>query len=109
MATTPIRDLLILLGVVGVMGMPYMTLMPVFAAQVHGRGADTLGIVFGGVGLGVLTSALFLAQGKNISGRGRVIVFATLGFGLGLVCFTASQMFWLSGCFLSEWAMAGWC
>ena len=96
MATTPIRDLLILLGVVGVMGMPYMTLMPVFAAQVHGSGADTLGIMFGAVGLGALTGALFLAQRKNIIGLGRVIVFATLGFGVGLVCFTASQMFWLS-------------
>jgi MFS family permease len=57
LATTPIRDLLILLGVVGVMGMPYMTLMPVFAAQVHGSGADTLGIMFGAVGLGALTGA----------------------------------------------------
>ena len=28
------------LGVVGVMGMPYMTLMPVFAAHVHRSGAD---------------------------------------------------------------------
>jgi MFS family permease len=96
MATTPIRDVLILLGVVGVMGMPYMTLMPVFAAQVHGSGADTLGIMFGAVGLGALLGALFLAQRKNIIGLGRVIVFATLGFGAGLVCFTVSQMFWLS-------------
>jgi MFS family permease len=96
MAITPIRDLLILLGVVGVMGMPYMTLMPVFAAQVHGSGADTLGIMFGAVGLGALTGALFLAQRKNIIGLGRVIVFATLGFGVGLVCFTVSQTFWLS-------------
>jgi MFS family permease len=96
MATMPIRDLLILLGVVGVMGMPYMTLMPVFAAQVHGSGADTLGIMFGAVGFGALAGALFLAQRKNIVGLGRVIVFATLGFGAGLVCFTVSQMFWLS-------------
>jgi MFS family permease len=96
MATTPIRDLLILLGVVGVMGMPYMTLMPVFAAQVHGSGADTLGIMFGAVGLGALMGALFLAQRKNIVGLGRVIVFATVGFGAGLICFTVSQVFWLS-------------
>jgi len=95
-ATTPIRDLLILLGVVGVMGMPYMTLMPVFAAQAHGSGADTLGIMFGAVGFGALIGALFLAQRKNIVGLGRVIVFATLGFGAGLVCFTVSKLFWLS-------------
>jgi MFS family permease len=96
MATTPIRDLLILLAVVGVMGMPYMTLMPVFAAQVHRSGADTLGIMFGAVGLGALAGALFLAQRKSIIGLGRVIVSATLGFGTCLVCFTVSPMFWLS-------------
>jgi MFS family permease len=96
MTTTPIRDLLILLGVVGVMGMPYMTLMPVFAAHVHGSGADTLGIMYGAVGFGALMGALFLAQRKNIIGLGRVIVFATLGFGVGLICFTVSQVFWLS-------------
>jgi len=96
LATTPIRDLLILLGVVGVMGMPYMTLMPVFAAHVHRSGADTLGSMFGAVGLGALIGALFLAQRKNIIGLGRVIVIATLGFGLGLILFTVARLFWLS-------------
>lgn len=95
-ATTPIRDLLILLGVVGVMGMPYMTLMPVFAAHVHRSGADTLGMMFGAVGLGALIGALFLAQRKNIIGIGRVIVVAALGFGLGLILFTVARLFWLS-------------
>jgi MFS family permease len=95
-ATAPIRDVLILLGVVGVMGMPYMTLMPVFAAQVHGRGADTLGIMFGAVGLGALVGALFLAQRRSIIGLGQVIVSATLAFGTCLVCFTVSPVFWLS-------------
>src|SRR5262245_33219514 len=95
-ATAPIRDLLILLGVVGVMGMPYMTLMPVFAAQVHRSGADTLGLMFGAVGLGALFGALFLARRKNIIGLGRVIVFATVGFGAGLVWFTIAPVFWLS-------------
>jgi MFS family permease len=95
-ATTPIRDLLILLAVVGVMGMPYMTLMPVFAAHVHRSGADTLGIMFGAVGLGALIGALFLAQRKNIIGLGRVIASASVAFGTCLVCFTVSPVFWLS-------------
>ena len=96
LATTPIRDLLILLGVVGFMGMPYMTLMPVFAANVHKSGADALGLMYGAVGLGAVIGALFLAQRKNIIGIGRVIVVATLLFGLGLMVFTVSHPFWLS-------------
>ena len=94
--TAPIRDLLILLGVVGVMGMPYMTLMPVFAAHAHRSGADALGIMFGAVGLGALIGALYLAQRKSIIGLGRVIVVATVGFGVGLMVFTVAQVFWLS-------------
>ncbi len=96
LATTPIRDVLLLLGVVGFMGMPYMTLMPVFAAHVHKSGADALGLMFGAVGSGALIGALFLAQRKNIVGLGRVIVSATIGFGLGLILFTLAQPFWLS-------------
>ena len=96
LATTPIRDILILLGVLGLMGMPYMTLMPVFAAHVHNGGANALGLMFGAVGLGALIGALFLAQRKNIIGLGRVIVAATLGFGIGLISFTVARVFWLS-------------
>ena len=73
-----------------------MTLMPVFAAQVHRSGADTLGLMFGAVGLGALIGALFLAQRKNIIGLGRVIVIATLAFGAGLILFTVARLFWLS-------------
>ena len=96
LATTPIRDVLILLGVVGFMGMPYMTLMPVFAAQIHKSGADALGLMFGAVGLGALIGALFLARRENIIGLGRIIVIATLAFGFGLILFTISHLFALS-------------
>jgi MFS family permease len=96
LATTPIRDVLLLLCVVGFMGMPYMTLMPVFAAHIHKSGADTLGLMFGAVGLGALAGALYLAQRKNIVGLGRVIVIATVAFGIGLMLFTLAQPFWLA-------------
>src|SRR5262249_2713293 len=94
--TTPIRDLLLLLGVIGVMGMPYITLMPVFAADVHKSGADALGVMMGAVGLGALIGALSLAWRKSILGLGRVIAIATAGFGLALIAFTVSKIFWVS-------------
>jgi MFS family permease len=100
-ATTPIRDLLVLLGVVGVMGMPYITLMPVFAADVHRSGADALGIMMGAIGLGALIGALSLARRKSILGLGRVIALSTLSFGAGLLLFTISELFWLSLLFLT--------
>jgi MFS family permease len=108
-ATTPIRDLLILLGVVGVVGMPYMMLMPVFAAHVHGSGADALGMMFGAVGVGALIGALFLAQRKNIIGLGRVIVIATVGFGVGLIVSRWRECFGFRSYFSSVSAVVGWC
>ena len=96
LATVPIRDILLLLGLVGFMGMPYITLMPVFAAKVHGSGADALGLMLGAVGFGALIGALFLARRATVLGLGRVIVVATLGFGIGLIVFTFSRIFWLS-------------
>src|SRR5213594_839542 len=100
--TTPIRDLLLLLGLVGFLGMPYMTLMPIFAGGIHQGGADALGLMMGSVGLGALTGALFLAQRGQVRGLGKIIVATTLGFGLGLILFTVSRSFWLSMVILLE-------
>jgi MFS family permease len=96
LATAPIRDLLLLLGVIGVMGMPYITLMPVFASDIHKGGADALGMMMGAIGSGALIGALSLARRKSIIGLGRVIALATLGFGVALVAFTVSERLWLS-------------
>lgn len=96
LATAPIRDLLLLLGVIGVMGMPYITLMPVFASDIHKGGADALGMMMGAIGSGALIGALSLARRKSIIGLGRVIAIATLGFGVALVAFTVSERLWLS-------------
>ena len=92
----PIRTLLLLLGAVGLLGMPYITLMPVFAAKVHKGGADALGLMMGAVGLGALTGALFLARRKELLGIGRIIVATTVGFGLGLVAFSYAPAFSVS-------------
>jgi MFS family permease len=97
----PIRDVLILLAVIGFMGMPYITLMPVFAAQIHRSGADALGLMFGAVGVGAVAGALFLAQRQSVIGLGRVMVVATVCFGAGLMLFTVSHRFSVSLLLLS--------
>ena len=99
-ATEPIRDTLLLLAVVGFMGMPYITLMPVFAADIHQGGANALGLMMGAVGAGALIGALSLAWRKSVIGLGRVIATATIGFGAALVAFTLAKWFWLTLLFL---------
>jgi MFS family permease len=96
LAISPIKHLLLLLGLVGFMGMPYITLMPVFAAEIHRGGADALGLMMGAVGLGALVGALFLARRAQVLGLGRIIVAAALTFGIGLIVFSFSSAFRLS-------------
>jgi MFS family permease len=94
--SAPIRTLLLLLGLVSFMGMPYSVLLPIFAADVLGAGPITLGLLSGATGVGALAGALYLAARQSVLGLGRVIVVATITFGLALVGFALSSVIWLS-------------
>jgi MFS family permease len=96
----PIRAILILLGVMSFVGMPYAVLMPVFADQILHGGARGLGILMGATGIGALLGAASLAAKVGIKGLGKVIYFCAGGFGVSLILFSFSRMFWLSTLFL---------
>jgi MFS family permease len=92
----PIRTILMLFAVVSLMGMPFVVLMPVFAATVLHGGPHTLGFLMGAMGVGALASALSLAVRRNVRGLIRMIPVAAGVFGLGLIGFGLSSTFWLS-------------
>ena len=94
--TRPVRGLLMLLGLVSLMGMPYAVLMPIFADRILHGGADALGLLMGASGLGALIGALTLAARSDIHGLGRWVAYASGNFGIGLVLFSLSTSFWLS-------------
>lgn len=98
--TKPVRALLLLLGLVSLMGMPYAVLMPIFADKYLGGSSSTLGFLMGASGLGALTAALVLASRKEVFGLGRWIMFACGGLGLSLILFSLSRNFYLSLVFL---------
>ena len=92
----PIRVLLLLIALVSLTGMPYTVLMPVFARDVLQGNAHTLGFLFGAVGAGAFTGALFLASRKTVLGLGRWIAKAATIFSLGLLFFSFSRNLYLS-------------
>lgn len=92
----PIRNMLLLLGVVSLVGMPYTVLMPVFAKDVLHGNSQTLGFLMAGVGCGAILGALYLASRKNALGLEKIIPVATTIFGVGLVIFSLSKTFVLS-------------
>jgi len=92
----PVRNILLLFALVSLMGMPYVVLMPVFAAQVLHGGAHTLGFLMGAAGIGALISALSLVLRKSVRGLLKMIPIAASMFGVGLICFGLSRYVWLS-------------
>jgi len=96
----PVRALLLLLGMNSLLGMPYVVLMPIFADQILHGGARGLGFLMGASGVGALSGALSLARRQGLRGLGRWIAFATAGFGLSLILFSQSRVFWLSAALL---------
>ena len=94
--TGPIRSLLLLLGLVSLVAMPYTVLMPVFADKVLHGGARGLGILMGATGVGALLGALTLASRTGVRGLGRWVAYSCGGFGVSLILFSFSRDFWLS-------------
>lgn len=92
----PVRILLLLVAVVGTMGMPYATLMPVIAREVLHGGPHTLGILMTAPGVGALAGTLYLASRRTVLGLGYVIMFATVSASLGLIAFSMSRTLWVS-------------
>src|SRR6202789_3305649 len=94
--TAPIRALLLLLGLVSLVGMPYVVLMPIFADKILHGGAQGLGILMGSTGVGALLGALTLAFREGVKGLGRWVAWCCAGFGASLAVFAMSHMFWVS-------------
>jgi MFS family permease len=99
-STRPVRALMLLLGLVSLMGMPYAVLMPILADKVLHGGASGLGILMGATGIGALFGAMTLAIREDVRGLGKWIAYTCAGFGVSLILFGESRSFWLSAIFL---------
>ena len=121
---TPLRAIFLLLGLLSIFGIPYGTLMPVFAdslasdaeghtvraierphsvtsateptSQTSAAGARIYGFLLAATGTGALCGALFLASRSSIVGLGRVIAFNATMFAVSVVIFAFSRWLWLS-------------
>ncbi|MGE0404852.1 MAG: MFS transporter [Candidatus Korobacteraceae bacterium] len=92
----PIRSILLLLATVGLFGMPYSVLLPVFAGTILHGGPKTLGLLMGAAGIGAVVGVLQLAARRSVLGLGRVIASTAALFGAALIAFAFSRSLWLS-------------
>jgi MFS family permease len=91
-----IRSVIAVIALVCLVGVPYTVLMPVYAAEILGGGAHTLGFLMTATGGGALLGALWLASRRNIAGLTRNIAVAGAVFSVGLMAFALSRVMWLS-------------
>jgi MFS family permease len=92
----PIRLILILLGLVSLMGMPYAVLMPIFATDILKGGPQVFGLLMSSTGIGAVIGAAYLASRKTVIGLAGQIAGAAAVFGAALAAFSLSRSLWLS-------------
>lgn len=93
---TPIKSIILLLGLISLIGMPYTVLMPVFAKEILHGGSHTFGFLMGASGTGALIGAIYLASRRSVLDLEKIIPLSAGMFGFGLVTFSLSRLFLLS-------------
>ena len=94
-----------LIAVFSLVGIPYISLIPVFAGEIFNTGPRGLGFLVGASGIGALIAALGLAAAGNINNKSRFMSAAALCFSIALISFAVSKIFLLS---LVVIAACGW-
>lgn len=100
-----VSRILLLVAMFSLLGIPHITLLPVFAEDILNVGPRGLGILAGASGVGALTAALFIAFKGEIEKKGRLMSVAGLIFGAALLFFSMSSNYLASAITL---VFAGW-
>jgi MFS family permease len=100
-----IRILLALTASFSLFAIPFVTLLPVFAAEILKVGAKGLGFLAGSAGLGAFAAAMALAYRGKVSRQLRFMKTTAVVFPAALFMFSFSLNFYVSAAML---ALAGW-
>jgi predicted MFS family arabinose efflux permease len=88
------------MGLIVFLGMPYTTIMPVFADTILKAGPKGMGWLMGAGGVGATLAALLLASWKKTETLPRVMVLSTIGMAVMLSAFAFSTDLRLSMAFI---------
>jgi MFS family permease len=88
--SVPIRYLVLNLAMYTLLGMSYVTLMPVFAKDILHGNSGTQGLLMSTVGIGALVGSMFLASRKNIRGMAQRLFALGATYSVVLIAFAFS-------------------
>ena len=94
--TRPIRLFLALVALISLTASPYTVLMPIFARDVFGGDAHTLGFLVGCAGLGAVIGTAFLTTRPNVFELSKLVPFTSAAAGIALMLVGLSKIYWLT-------------
>jgi MFS transporter, DHA1 family, staphyloferrin A biosynthesis exporter len=83
-----------------VLGMPFVSLMPMFAIDVFHGSAKTQGMLLAMLGVGALAGALGMASLRRRKAGGKLLIAGAVGFGIALIFFALSPVLWMAMAFV---------
>ena len=96
---------IILISIFSLLGMPFITLLPVFAGEIFRTGPQGFGFLVGATGAGALSAALILAFREDIEDKNGFMALSAISFSFALLAFSVSKTLYLSLILL---ACTGW-
>jgi len=96
----PVRSGLLLLSLMSMFGLQYLVFLPIFARDILHGGARALGLLMSCAGVGAVIGALHFAARTGYKGLVEWIAATSATCALGLILFSQSRVFWLSGVML---------
>lgn len=91
-----IYNIILLIAIFSLIGIPYITFLPVFAGEVLRAGPEGYGFLVGATGIGALSAALFIAFRGDIKQKKRFMSVSAFCFSFFLLVFSVSKTFYLS-------------
>ncbi len=99
--TPEIGTVIAMVGAMSLFVLPYSTLTPVYAKDIFHGDASTLGVIDGCIGLGAFVGAIYLASLKQGVNLPKVMAINCLVFGVGLMLFSYTTIYFLSLLFIA--------
>jgi MFS family permease len=90
------KAIVLLVSFSALLAMPYHVLVPLFAKETLGGGADTYGILMSAAGAGAVLGSLFSASGWAVRRKGMALTVGSLSFPVLLFAFAYSRSYALS-------------
>ena len=100
-----IRALLLMTVAFSVLLRPVVELLPAFAADVFGRGADGLATLLSSAGAGAIVGSLVLARRGRTQGLTRLLGATGVLCGIALAGFASTDVFWLGAALMAVYGL----